>query len=152
MDHEFGSGRLSPGQVGWDWFSIQLETGRDLMLYLLRRAGGGGEPLSSGTLVEPDGAPRHLPRAAFRVEPRGGWRSPRSGALYPAGWRVRVPSAGMDLELAPAAADQELAALRSAGLSYWEGAVRVTGLDGGRPARGAGYVELTGYAGAPPGL
>ena len=29
MDHEFGSGELQSDQVGWDWFSIQLDDGRE---------------------------------------------------------------------------------------------------------------------------
>jgi predicted secreted hydrolase len=32
MDHEFGSSFLEEQQVGWDWFSIQLNDGRELML------------------------------------------------------------------------------------------------------------------------
>jgi len=30
-------------------------------------------------------------------------------------------------------------------MRYWEGAVRVQGSAGGRPASGRGYVELVGY-------
>ncbi|MCA9480321.1 MAG: hypothetical protein KC545_08175, partial [Nitrospira sp.] len=34
----------------------------------------------------------------------------------------------------------------STGVTYWEGAVDVTGTWQGRPVDGRGYVELTGYA------
>jgi predicted secreted hydrolase len=37
MDHEFGSAELQANQAGWDWFSIQLDDRRELMLYLLRQ-------------------------------------------------------------------------------------------------------------------
>src|SRR5205085_2480767 len=67
MDHEFGTNQLTPGQVGWDWFSLQLSDGRDLMLYLIRRQDAGIDPYSSGTLVEADGRTTHLRRDAFRV-------------------------------------------------------------------------------------
>jgi predicted secreted hydrolase len=40
MDREFGSSFIEDGQVGWDWFAIQLDDGRDLMLYQLRRNDG----------------------------------------------------------------------------------------------------------------
>ena len=40
MDHEFGTSFLEPEQRGWDWLSIQLADGRELMLYQLRRADG----------------------------------------------------------------------------------------------------------------
>jgi predicted secreted hydrolase len=32
-------------------------------------------------------------------------------------------------------------------VTYWEGAVHFEGICNGAPARGNGYVELTGYAG-----
>jgi len=144
MDHEFGSAELEPGEVGWDWFSVQLNDGRELMLYRLRTASGAIVPASSGSVIERDGRVRHLARADVAVEQRGTWRSPHTGATYPSGWRVRVPSAAIDVTLEPLVLDQELAGASSP--SYWEGAVDV------RDARkdvsiGAGYVELTGYAG-----
>ena len=37
MDKEVGSNQLTKEQVGWDWFSLQLSDGRDLMLYVIRR-------------------------------------------------------------------------------------------------------------------
>lgn len=152
MDHEFGSSGLAPHQVGWDWFSVQLDDGRELMLYALRLDDGRIEPVSSGTWVEADGRTRHLPLAAFTIRPTGTWKSPHSGAEYPQGWGVRVPDLGVELTLTPSVADQELVTRATAGVVYWEGSVRVTGTDRGRPVRGAGYVELTGYTGASPGL
>ncbi len=150
MDHEFGSNRMAATHAGWDWFSLQLGDGRELMLYRMRLRGGGVEPLSSGTLVEPDGRTRHLPLASYTIEPRGTWTSPRTGARYPASWRVRVPSAGIDVEVDPTVRDQELVATRMGGVAYWEGSVHVRGSSAGRDAAGEGYVELTGYAGPPP--
>jgi predicted secreted hydrolase len=43
-------------------------------------------------------------------------------------------------------ADQELFPKRSTQVTYWEGAIEATGSIQGRPARGQGYMELTGYA------
>ena len=145
MDHEFGSDELQPGMTGWDWFALQLDDGRDLMLYRLRDAGGGVVPQSSGSLVARDGAVRHLPLAAFAVDARRAGTSPHTGARYPSGWRVRVPSAGIDVTLVPVLRDQELWNI-AGGVDYWEGDVDVEDTMSGRRA-GAGYVELTGYAG-----
>jgi predicted secreted hydrolase len=139
MDRELSSSQLAPGQVGWDWFALQLADGRDLMLYVLRRAGGAVD-FASATVVAADGAVEHLGREAFAVRPTATWRSPRTGAAYPAGWDVEVR--GERLRVEPAFAAQENVS-RLAGLHYWEGAVRVT-TPGGAPA-GEGYVELTGY-------
>ena len=152
MDHEFGSNQLTEEQVGWDWFSLQLEDGRELMLYYLRLQDGRLVPQSSGTLVEADGSTRHLNLADFQTEVLDHWRSPKSGGNYPSRWRVRVPSEGLDLTVTPVMADQELMTGAGVDVIYWEGAVRVEGQTHGRPTRGEGYVELTGYAGAAPGI
>jgi predicted secreted hydrolase len=151
MDHEFGSGVLAPSQVGWDWFSLQLDDGRELMLYRLRLADGSTEPFSSGTLVDANGSSRHLTLAELEIESRGKWSSPATKAVYPSGWNVRVPSEGLDLVVLPTVPDQELEA-ELTGVAYWEGSVRVTGRARGRAVTGLGYVELTGYAGRVPGL
>lgn len=140
MDKEFGSSQLAPDQVGWDWFSLRLADGRDLMLYVLR-ARGGGASHASGTLVAPDGTPRWLSAAEFRVDATRRWRSPATGADYPAAWIVEVPSAGISLRVEPELADQENRG--GSAPYYWEGAVRATGPEGA-PA-GEGFVELTGY-------
>ena len=152
MDHEFGSNQLGPGQAGWDWFSVQLDDGRELMLYRLRLANGHDEPMSSGTLVERDGRSRHLRLADFHITGDGAWKSPRSGAVYPARWRLEVPGAGIDLSLEPTVSDQEMDSPPPIAVSYWEGSVTARGTSGGRAVRGRGYVELTGYAGNVPGF
>lgn len=150
MDHEFSSDRLRDTHAGWDWFSVQLSDGRDLMLYRLRLKGGGLEPHSSGTLVEPDGRARGIGFQDFDTGPTGEWVSPRTGGRYPSGWIVRVPREGIDLRLTPTIPDQELFVQSMGGIAYWEGSVRVTGTSGGKPVTGEGYVELTGYAGRTP--
>jgi predicted secreted hydrolase len=146
MDHEFGSDELQSNQAGWDWFSIQLDDRRELMLYRLRQKDGGVTPESSGSFVEPDGRVTHLLLADFSINVLGSWKSPHTGGTYPSGWRVRVPRAGVDVTLAPTLDDQELANT-SSGVSYWEGAVDARDSVTQRPL-GVGYVELTGYAGA----
>lgn len=139
MDHEWGSSFLSRDAAGWDWVSVQLDDGHELMLAQIR--GEAGVLRSFGSLVSPDGAARTLDPGAIGLTPLATWRSPRSGAAYPSGWRVSAPEAGIDLELRPLLQDQEL----PLSVVYWEGAVRAAGSVGGRPVRGFGYVELTGY-------
>lgn len=146
MDHEFGSDELARGVVGWDWFSVQLDDGREIMDYRLRRGDGGIVPESNATLVARDGRTTWLNAAQVPVDATGSWTSPRTRGVYPSGWRMRVPSAGLDLRLSPVLPDQELANT-AGGVSYWEGAVDVADAATGRHL-GLGYVELTGYAGA----
>jgi predicted secreted hydrolase len=145
MDHEFGSSQLGATQVGWDWFSVQLENRTELMVYLLRHADGRIDPHSSGTLVHPDGRSEHLRQEMIEVVALGQWTSPRSGATYPQGWELRVPQAGLSLRLAPIFPDQELDTKSSTRVVYWEGKVRAEGSHGGQSVAGAGYVELVGY-------
>ena len=146
MDHEFGSTQLREYQVGWDWFSIRLENGTDLMLYQLRHRDGKTDPYSSGTIIFQDGSYRHLPLEEFQIEVLERWKSKKSGATYPARWRIRVPKDQIDLLLTPTVKDQELITEASTRVTYWEGSVRVEGKYGDSPVRGLGYVELTGYA------
>jgi len=149
MDHEFGSNQLAPEQVGWDWFSIQLDNQTELMLYLMRRKDGSVDPYSSGSLVSADGTTKHLALADFRIQVLERWKSPGSGANYPMRWKVSIPSEQIELEINPTFPAQELITSRSMRVTYWEGAVGITGTFRGAPVRGNGYVEMTGYAGKP---
>lgn len=142
MDREWSTSALGPEQVGWDWFALQLSDGRELMYYQLRLRDGGVDPYSKGTLVAADGSSRTLAAADLRLDVLRTWPSPRSGGEYPSGWRLQVPSEGIDLRITPHLDDQELQLT----VLYWEGAVRIEGTAGGRAVSGDGYVELTGYA------
>lgn len=142
FDHEFGTSVLEAGVAGWDWFGLQLEDGRELMVFLLRRADGTLAPASSGTLVDDRGIARKVAVDAFQVESDASWSSPHTGAKYPARWTISVPSASLALEVVPLVADCELVT-RSTGVAYWEGPVEVRGA-----VKGRGYAELTGYAGS----
>jgi predicted secreted hydrolase len=146
MDHEFGSGDLGDDIAGWDWFSIQLADKTELMLYRLRRSDGTVAPVSSGTAILPDGRTRHLSATDIQVDVLDHWASRSSGGRYPSRWRVAVPALDISLDLRPLLADQELATSRSTQVTYWEGAVEVSGRLRGAPVSGQGYVELTGYA------
>jgi predicted secreted hydrolase len=150
MDHEWGSGAIGKGTTGWDWFSVQLDDGRDLMLYLLRGEDGARTLHSSGTLVDRAGRATPLAPSDVSVEVTDRWTSPRSKGTYPARWVLRVPKAGLALEVVPLLADQELVTDRSTRVTYWEGACDVRDVSApakpGRPL-GRAYVELTGYAG-----
>ena len=145
MDREWSTSVLGPDQVGWDWFSLQLSDGSELMLYRLRRRDHSADPASSGTAIGPSGATRRLGLDDFEIEATDPWESPRSKARYPARWRLLVPSEQLDLTVTPLLADQEL----DVSFRYWEGAVGIEGTRAGRPVGGKGYVELTGYTQPP---
>jgi predicted secreted hydrolase len=143
FDHEWGTSQLGEGVVGWDWFSLRLAGGSELMVYRLRRADGSPDRFSSGTLVHPDGSTRRFGVADVELTPTAWWRSPETGGEYPSGWRVRVPSDDIDLVVEPLVQAAEVDGRGSTGVVYWEGPVTVSGSH-----RGEGYAELTGYAGS----
>lgn len=140
FDREISTQGLSDKLKGWDWFSLQLEDGREIMLYLTRRPDGTVDPASSGTLVRKDGSYTHLKHADFRVDVMDHYTSRRTKARYPSKWRISIPSESLALSVVPLLNDQEFVALKSTGNYYWEGACSVEG-----SARGRAYVELTGY-------
>jgi predicted secreted hydrolase len=163
MDHEFGTSFLEPEQRGWDWLSIQLSDGRELMLYRLRRAddrgprdadfssrGGGGsrDPRSSGTLVDRSGRSTHLANDDFTLTPGRAEFASKNGAVYPVEWTVTVPSQRIELTVTTPLADQELSLERSTGIAYWEGMIDVAGRTAAGPVTGSGYLEMTGYHGS----
>jgi predicted secreted hydrolase len=147
MDHEFFTGAMAPNLSGWDWFSLQLADGWEVMLYLLRHPDGAVDPASSGTLIDPQGGTQHLQLGDFTVKPTGAWTSPHSQTKYPAGWEIIIPGTGYRLTLTPTLPDQEIRAAAPARVTYWEGQVKIEGVKNGAPVSGSGYAELTGYAG-----
>jgi predicted secreted hydrolase len=147
MDHEFFSGGLDKDEVGWDWLSLQLADNTELMLYRLRHKDGGVDPFSSGTYVDTNGKSTYLSVRDFSMGPLGeSYTSAVTKAVYPIAWKVSVPALGLELQLKTPLASQELASGNNAGLSYWEGAIDISGTRGGTPITGLGYLEMTGYA------
>ena len=141
MDREWSTSALGKDLVGWDWWALQLDDGRDLMFYRLRRRDGTADPWSAGTLVDARGVARAVKGEDVRIEVLGSWTSPVSRVRYPSGWRFALPRDHLTLEIAPRLVDQEL----RVGARYWEGAVTVRGTAAGQPIAGQGYVELVGY-------
>jgi predicted secreted hydrolase len=147
MDHEFGTSFLEEEQVGWDWFSIQLDDGRDLMLFEIRRRDGSVDPRSSATLIETDGRAIHIPFGEFSLDSSAVWQSKESSANYPLVWIIEMPSYGLRLNVKAAFEDQELRTTESTGVTYWEGSVTIDGASGEKKVQGRGYLEMTGYTG-----
>lgn len=141
LDREWSTSALSTEQVGWDWFSLQLSDGSDLMFYSLRHQDGSRDEASAGTWVASNGETSHLGSEEVEITVLETWPSP-AGGTYPSRWGLQVPRLGLDIAITPVIADQELLTT----VRYWEGAVDVAGERQGDTVTGKGYVELTGYA------
>ncbi|MEM7404476.1 MAG: lipocalin-like domain-containing protein [Pseudomonadota bacterium] len=138
LDREWSTSALGPDQAGWDWFSLQLEDGRDVMVYRLRRVDGSQDPFSAGVVVAPDGHASPLDSTAFTLTPTR-WFQIDEGNRYPVAWRVEVPAHALDLTVGAVLDQQHHEGL----IPYWEGLVDARDASG--RAVGSGYLEMTGY-------
>ena len=147
MDHEFSSSQLGAGQVGWDWLSLQLFDGRELMAYRMRRADGSTDPFSTVAWVDVHSVVRHIGPDKFAWKMLQHWHSSKSGSEYPSLVELSAenPVTGQTekFTVQPFAADQELLG-KVGGAGYWEGACRVR--DKNQNEIGRAYLELTGYS------
>ncbi|WP_239056893.1 lipocalin-like domain-containing protein [Wenzhouxiangella limi] len=139
LDREWGSSQLAEGQAGWDWFAIQLDDGRDLMLARLRNEDGSDSEWSYGLLVEPDGRSRYLNAEDYRAVVERRWRD-ANGNRWPVEWRIEIPSAGLNIRTRAVFDDQHW----QQSVDYWEGMIDIHDQGSGE-AIGRGYLELSGY-------
>jgi predicted secreted hydrolase len=136
---------MAANETGWDWLSVQLADGAELMLYRLRHKDGSIDPYSSGTYVDAAGKSQFLSAGDFAMTPEAEtWTSPATKATYPVRWQVSIPRLNMKLDVNTPLRSQELAS--RFGTSYWEGAIDVVGTNDQSRLRGVGYLEMTGYA------
>ncbi|MEG3640587.1 carotenoid biosynthesis protein [Magnetococcus sp. PR-3] len=124
---------------GWQWFAIELDDNRQIMLYDI--LGKANETEQSGSITDAKGITRTLSRHDFSVEILGEWTSPHTNCKYPSGWKVTVNDEVFTVM--PQVKDQELRATHGywAGPEYWEGTNSVTS----EKVNGRAYVELNGY-------
>lgn len=98
---------------GWDWFSIRLFDGRDIMLYAFPATG-----LHEGTLIGRRGASRKVARFTYRTL---AWQT-HQGSRYGLAWRIDFPSLGEEFRVV-ALAKSDFNANKL--VPYWEGLCRV---------------------------
>ncbi len=148
MDHEIASRQLSTGLEGWDWTAIQLEDGREIKAYILRREDGSADAYSRIMWIDADARVQSFGPSAFRWERTRWWRSPQSGTRYPIEVTIHTtdPDSGnpLALKLKPLLDAQEISG-DVGGIPYWEGACLVINGETGEPL-GRAYLELAGYA------
>lgn len=146
MDHEFSSSQLGAGQIGWDWLSLQLSDGRELMAYRMRRKDGSTDPFSTVAWIDRQGQVRQTGPEQFEWTVLKHWRSSKTDSDYPSLVQLKAinPTTGQPeiFIVQPFVADQELTG-KVGGVAYWEGACRV--LDENQKEIGRAYMELTGY-------
>jgi predicted secreted hydrolase len=140
LDHQWGNWKWTGG-YGWTWMALQLDNGVQLSTVDFRGAQG---HIRGANVLLANGRLRVVEDVTTRAT--GNWRSPHTGALYPSGWKVTIPSLRARMTITPAVRDQELRAPGDPRGSYWEGTGHLSGRFMGRAVRGLSYTELVGYA------
>ncbi len=133
LDREWSSQPLDADMTGWDWFSLRLDGGEKLMLYRLRRSGGGAFA-PAGTWIGADGRAEAVDPAAVAMRPTG--FATVAGARTPVRWRLELADRGLAIDTAPLNPQS----WNDLTVAYWEGPVRCAGTHPGE-----GYLEMTGY-------
>ncbi|CRM14301.1 MULTISPECIES: lipocalin-like domain-containing protein [Pseudomonas] len=129
LDREWSSQPLSASQTGWDWFSLHLDSGAQLMLFRVRQQDGAG--YLTGTWIDPQGHAETLHNANIQLAPLA--TTAIEGRNMPTRWSLKIP--GKQLDISPEAVNPN--AWMNLSIPYWEGPVRFDG--------GVGYLEMTGY-------
>ena len=132
LDREWSSQPLTANQSGWDWFSLHLDSGEQVMLYRMRQKDG--EPYLTGTWVDARGQTQLLHAGDISLTPQD--RASVAGREMPVRWSIKIPSRHLDITIS-ALNPQAWMDLR---IPYWEGPVRLSGSHAGN-----GYLEMTGY-------
>lgn len=146
FDQQWGD-FLVTDDIGWDWFSVQLDSGEEVMAWQSHDTRGTTLD-ANATIVDPEGLTQDVPGDELSIIALDEWQSPRTGGVYPMGWILDVESHNLWLMIEPVMEQQELITLESTGNVYWEGMVAVSGTWGDSAVTGLGYVELTGYVDA----
>ena len=148
MDHQWGD--FTTMGIGWDWLSLNLDDGSDLMVSVVWEQAGHKPVSAYGTYIPANSDPVHLPGNDISLDSTGTWTSSVTGAVYPMNWKLRVDSLELDLTLTPSMEEAEFALSAFIPMIYWEGSVVATGTRNGAPVAGRGFVEMVGYAPAAP--
>ncbi|SEJ40848.1 lipocalin-like domain-containing protein [Pseudomonas sp. NFR16] len=132
LDREWSSQPLTADQTGWDWFSLHLNNGAEVMLYRMRNKNG--EPYLTGTWINRDGSTEMLAPGDIGLEPED--TTEVEGRDMPTRWSVKIPGKGIDISVEAL----NPKAWMNLQIPYWEGPVQVSGSHDG-----VGYLEMTGY-------
>ncbi|CAN2983142.1 MULTISPECIES: lipocalin-like domain-containing protein [Pseudomonas] len=129
LDREWSSQPLAASQTGWDWFSLHLDCGEQLMLFRVREKDSDG--YLTGTWIDAQGHTETLHNSDIQLTPLT--TTAIDGRNIPTRWSLKIP--GKQLDITTEAVNPK--AWMDLGIPYWEGPVRFEG--------GVGYLEMTGY-------
>jgi predicted secreted hydrolase len=136
MDHQWSGAEYSNDR--WDWFSVQLKNGNELVCFSYENQ---GKKIQAVSMIGPTGRQKDF--TAVSITPLDKkWISPKTKTAYPLSWRVRIPKGKIDLLISARARHQEMI---FGPIKYWEGPTAVAGRMNGRAVKGAGFMELVNH-------
>ena len=146
-DHEFGNGygraTSSEGTVAWNWVAAQLDNGCEISAYDLIDKHDPAKSHGRWVIVVDRRAAAGY--TEFTLDTLDAWTSTRTFNEYPTRYLLRIPEAGIALDVVAVLPAQEMITVISPP-GFWEGLTDVTGTMDGHPVRGRGFIERSGMS------
>ena len=136
MDHQWADASYSKDR--WDWFSVQLDDDTEIVCFMYN---DGNKKTYVADISYPDGRQEHHSNVEI-IPLKRHWTSPRSKAVYPMLWKIKIPAKDIHLILSAKIENQEML---FGSINYWEGPLNVSGLFEDKNVNGVGFMELVGY-------
>lgn len=148
FDHQWGRSSTLTFKIGWDWFGIQLDDGRELLIQKFYSIKDSSLVNQFANLIDYGGNVFFTRGVEFY--PVKYWKSPLTKAVYPLEWQIVIPEFYMKMKVCPYFNAQE-ALIIGPLQAIWEGACFMSGEETVtnqkvREIFGTGYMELVGYA------
>ena len=133
LEHEWASGFLDEHQQGWDWFIINLDRERKLLIAQYRHKDQA--PYRYGALLHKNGDYSLLTENDFTLQTLPA-RKLKNGRKLPLQWIINAPRYNLNLTTQVVRNEQWLDTL----IPYWQGPITTTGSH-----QVTGFMQLTGY-------
>ncbi len=133
LEHEWASGFLDEYQQGWDWFIINLDKNRKLLVTQYRHTDQ--LPYKYGALLYKNGDSVALDDTDFTLQTLPA-RELSNGRKLPLEWIINVPKYNINLTTQVVRNEQWLDTY----IPYWQGPITTTGSH-----QVTGFMQLTGY-------
>lgn len=136
MDHQWSDSDYAKDR--WDWFSVQLDNETEMVCCMYD---DGKVKTYFADISYADDTQEHF-RELEIIPMAKHWKSPKSSAVYPMSWNIRIPAKNIDIVLTARVKNQEML---FGSINYWEGPLLVSGSFGDKKVNGVGFMELVGY-------
>ncbi|MBN2590901.1 MAG: hypothetical protein JXA96_13635 [Sedimentisphaerales bacterium] len=137
MDHQWADTPYER-KVKWNWFSIQLKNGTQIMCYELTLK---NRKIYLANLIDKNSQCKYTEKVQITPLDKV-WTSEKTGAGYPLFWNIQIPSWNINLNIKPVVENQEMI---FSIINYWEGPIDITGKINNSDIKGKGFMELVGY-------